>query len=472
MRTTSLSRHRFLRRVLGFTLPTLAAAPFASAQVQWTSLASANAPARFCGSAFDTARQRLVAFGGSIGTVQQNTTREWDGSAWLTPNPAQRPSARIRPAMTYDAARGVTVLFGGQVGSAFNSETWTWNGTTWTQLTPPTAPSGRSGAAMAYDSARQVVVLFGGFLAGGVDSGETWEWNGATWTQRAPLASPPVRGGHRLAHDALRQRTVLHGGFASSTFASLADGWLYDGTTWTSMPAGPGSVTDHAFAYDSHRQRVVLFGGVRIAGAIPTDLAETWEWNGTAWTQRAPATSPSPRSSAAAAFDPISGRFLVAGGNASTLPLPTDTWAMTPVSPATRAPFGTGCPSTAGAVTLRLDSLPYVGTDFVQTITNAPNNATIGLLLFGVSDTISGALPLPFPLASIGAPGCTLLVSLDVLWTVPLTQGTGSATWSLPNQPSASGVVFFTQAALLDPGSALAFPVAMSEGRRLTIGLP
>jgi hypothetical protein len=59
-----------------------------------------------------------------------------------------------------------------------------------------------------------------------------------------------------------------------------------------------------------------------------------------------------------------------------------------------------------------------------------------------------------------------------VLWTVPLNQGTGSATWSLPNQPSAVGVVFFTQAALLDPGSALAFPVAMSEGRRLTIGLP
>ena len=55
----------------------------------------------------------------------------------------------------------------------------------------------------------------------------------------------------------------------------------------------------HAMAYDAVRQRVVLFGGSN----TNTILNDTWEYDGTTWTQRTPATSPSARGAHAMAYD-------------------------------------------------------------------------------------------------------------------------------------------------------------------------
>jgi hypothetical protein len=51
-------------------------------------------------------------------------------------------------------------------------------------------------------------------------------------------------------------------------------------------------------AYDSARGVIVLFGGLNSSGYN----GETWEWNGTAWTQRI-VRGPSPREGHAMAYD-------------------------------------------------------------------------------------------------------------------------------------------------------------------------
>jgi hypothetical protein len=125
--------------------------------------------------------------------------------------------------MAFDSARSKIVLFGGYDGSGNVSDTWEWNGTIWTQLSPATNPPGRSGHAMAYDTARGVTVLFGGDHGGEFD--DTWEWNGTNWTQRSPATSPTARVGHAIAYDSARGVTVLFGGIAGSTYFS--DTWEY-----------------------------------------------------------------------------------------------------------------------------------------------------------------------------------------------------------------------------------------------------
>jgi hypothetical protein len=46
-------------------------------------------------------------------------------------------------------------------------------------------------------------------------------------------------------------------------------------------------------AYDLGRQRVVLFGGWNGT----SNVSDTWEWDGSNWTRRSPAASPSARGS-------------------------------------------------------------------------------------------------------------------------------------------------------------------------------
>ena len=72
---------------------------------------------------------------------------------------------------------------------------------------------------------------------------------------------------------------------------------------------GPSARSLHAMAYGSDRGRTVLFGG-QITGAF---LNDTWEWDGTEWTQVAD-TDPSPRDACGAIYDPSRRRMILLGG--------------------------------------------------------------------------------------------------------------------------------------------------------------
>lgn len=80
--------------------------------------------------------------------------------------------------------------------------------------------------------------------------------------------------------------------------------------------AGPASTTGQppartgaAIAYDAANHSVVLFGGQ----GRSTTFADTWIWNGSAWTQAHPATSPPALDSPQMTYDPVSGDVLLVG---------------------------------------------------------------------------------------------------------------------------------------------------------------
>ncbi len=188
-------------------------------------------------------------------------------------------------------------------------------------------------------------------LSGAVWTGATAaSTSSATWTE-ASVANPPAgRVSASMATDPTG-KAVLFGG-SSALGPDLADTWTWDGSAWTqqhpatSPPARSGAV----MAYDPATNTTVLFGGSQASGP---DLADTWTWDGSAWTQQHPATSPPARDGAVMAYDPVTRNLVLFGGETfypgqigpTTLLADTWTWdgsTWTQQHPATSPPARTG----------------------------------------------------------------------------------------------------------------------------------
>lgn len=268
---------------------------------------------------YDSARERVVLFGGKTANASLNDTWEWDGDDWSRVHNGG-PSARSDCAMAYDAARGNSVLFGGEEGESetLSGETWTWDGRNW-HMAATDGPTPLSGCAMAYDSVRERVVLFGGWNNETGLSSETWEWNGSSWA-RLSTEGPPSRYGCAMAYDAARNQTLLYGGWSGS--ADLGDTWAWDGTSWEQVAEfGPIPRSFSAMAYDASREGIVLFGGW---GAERYE--DTWRWDGTEWNLET-FTAPTARNSHAMAYDTAHEQLVLFGGGDST-DIFGDTWVL------------------------------------------------------------------------------------------------------------------------------------------------
>jgi len=298
--------------------------------------------------AYDSARGKVVLFGGdsysNYSYVSHQDIWEWDGvtGTWTDVTPSGvKPSARSGHSMVYDSARDKVVLFGGEdYGNSFN-DIWEWDGanSTWTDVTPEgDKPSARSGHAMVYDSGRGKVVLFGGEDDDN-SLNDIWEWDGAnsTWTDVTPEGDKPsARNDHAMAYDSIRGKVVLFGGSDSSL---VQDTWEWDGVTgtWTDVtPSGdkPCARSGHAMVYDSGRGKVVLFGGKDVYNY----LNDIWEWDGAlgTWTDVTPTGgNPGARSQHAMIYNIARGKAVLFGGYSS--PELHDTWELDPATDKTGA---------------------------------------------------------------------------------------------------------------------------------------
>jgi len=234
------------------------------------------------------------------------------GPSWELAQPQLNPSGRFDHAMTYDSARGRVVLFGGFDGSA-RDDTWEWDGSGWVKAAPAVAPKPRFRHAMTYDTARGRTLLADRLNA-------VWEWNGNTWLSISAVTPAPFTESRKsiaMAYDAIRNRTVALAGSASSPRRGRT--WEWNGLAWQEkLPStSPLPRFNHAMVYDEARGRVVLFGGVD--SGTGNLLGDTWEWDGTAWIAKAPAMSPSARAGHAMAYDSARGRVVLFGGKESGL---------------------------------------------------------------------------------------------------------------------------------------------------------
>lgn len=446
---------------------TLVRSPFASAPqpLEWRRVHQSGPPSRSgAGIAFDSMRNQTVIFGGSWSSQQswppagsstfgtRNDCWTWDSVQWT--QVASGPPAVSSPGMCFDSARGRVVLFGGSFAATGSPavtfrQTWEWDGTSWT-LRSTSGPPASSYPAMAFDSARGVTVLFGG-LGTSAPHAETWEWNGTTWLQRTSTTSPPPTWGAAAAFDSIRARTVIHGGLSAT--ALLDTTWEWDGTTWQSVSApGSSAMMAHSMVFDTQRGNLVL---------TSYDALRTWDRIGNAWVQRTELQA-EPRIGFSAVYDTVRLRIVMFGGRRMLAPLfvdqittpPVDTWECAPgFQPlagvtGTAIEFGAPCTAETTRFVPFAGYRPAAGGELVAVVEHqAPSTPTwVGL---GLSDTISAIGPLPASLAAINLPGCTLLSSMDIgssLPTVAFASGGASFRIAVPADPAFVGLVVYGQA--------------------------
>lgn len=437
----------------------LAASATASAQVAWTAVAPASSPpARYVHAIATEPLGRVLLFGGGNGTGNSTgnglqDTWLYDGTTWARANPAASPPQRLGHGLVHDLARGRTILFGGSSNATgpnlLYGDTWEWDGATWLQANPGQAPPARSQFGMVWDQRRGRTVLFGGHS--GPWRNDTWEWDGTNWRPVVTAVSPSPRCCTPMAYDVARGQVVLFGGHDGSM---LADTWEYDGINWRQRQPtlSPPPRCCAQLAYDQARGRTVLFGGA--IGTINGEYNDTWEWDGTDWRQRSTATTPSVRRGLALTYDVFREQIVLFGGgqDGSGNLLFGDTWLHAPITPATVAPFGTGCAGTVGTPTLTAPARPWVGDAWSLTLAPVPTGAAAAIG-FGLSRTAWGPDPLPLSLAAVGMPGCELRIAPDAIAAATTAGAVATLIAPIPVNPALVGLVVYLQGQATDPAA-------------------
>jgi hypothetical protein len=236
---------------------------------------------------------------------------------WQQITTSGQPGVLRSPAMA-TATNGTSLMFGGDNGSfpsPFSSETWSFAGN-W-QLLPAAGPSGRGEARMVYDSQRAAYVMYGGWsspfsIGSGID--ETWEFSSGNWSQAAPANTPGGLWKHAMCFDSARNVTVLFGGATSGLLGSINQTWEYDGTTWTQItPAGtPGPRENATMCFDAVLGQSLMFGGSDPFSGANNEL---WAYNGSTWLQIPVSGAwPSARAGMEMVYDPARAVCIMSGG--------------------------------------------------------------------------------------------------------------------------------------------------------------
>jgi hypothetical protein len=132
--------------------------------------------------------------------------------------------------------------------------------------------------------------------------------------------------------------------------------------------------------------------------------------------------------------------------------------------------YGNGCQGSSGTPYLFGPETPYVGHAIPVIVANLPPNA-LAVVVLGLSDTSWSGLPLPASLAPLGAAGCSVLASPDVLLPATNFNGTAYMTIVLPPQVVPSSTpAFFVQSFAIDP-AANTLGLVLSNAGSVAIGI-
>lgn len=432
---------------------------------------------------------------------------EASAQGWSDRTSGTGPSPRQRHGLCYDPVRGYVLLSGGltQTWQASN-ETWSWDGSVWTPR--GSAPASFRCLAVYAASNR----LFGLAPTGSSPFGfQSYEWDGSQWTSQGSIAMPMWPGDASTqilaAYDATRQELLV----LPATYGPVLAVAVFDGTTWSSRPCTTplpdANIDNRAMAWDPTVAKVVCAQGehsiVLIGSAwLGIDVIRFYEWNGFGWnlrmlptapglvgamatdlqgnrvvmldgdqpnlqipgsnqpyhtwtyangacTRLSTTVAPAPRIKSAMAFDPVRGVSVLVGGYYQSQTM-GDTWEFDLGPQAAFTPFGAGCAGSRGVPQLvaQGSSVPRIGTTFSAHVSNLPWTGP-AFALVGLSNTSYSGVPLPIDLTMLGAPGCSLLTSIEDLQ--PLANVLGTAIWSFP-VPPVPGASFYTQVLPFDPG--------------------
>jgi hypothetical protein len=232
---------------------------------------------------------------------------------WVVVDPTPQGIAGVHFDPVHQRAVGFTSL---------PAAAWSFDGSGWRQHVPSGIEEALVGLS-AFDVARNQGILVAGspWSQNGI---RTYASSGAGWRPVLNDGPPPSA---IAAYDATTSQIITFGGRDQSTGDSVDSMFAWSGSNWVAMNpvTRPGPRHDAGMAFDPIRGRMVLFGGHLVSQASFTALNDTWEWNGTQWSQRSPISSPGARASRLA-FDPATQQVVALGGFDITYNSFSDCW--------------------------------------------------------------------------------------------------------------------------------------------------
>lgn len=383
---------------------------------------------------FDTVGQRFLAVDGLPPQI-----KELNGTSWQTIATVPFQVLFLGGRACFDSLRGRVVLVGVPVNGYVGPCILEWDGTTWQLFNPSFNVSSWNGAAV-WDPVRQRTIIADTHLR---------EWDGATLTTHGPLPVSP----YGLCFNALSGRPMLP---SNPSYEFLPN------NTWAVMgPMTPGVSMNFAF-HDP------------VSNTLQTIPVQGWSyrpevWDGTGW-HPVNVGSAGPygwQNIHAVGLDPATneirgitqqGTFRVVRGTQGSVTV-----------------TGASCPGSLGTPTLSVvpstywTPVPVIGKSIGFNASNVPQYPLgIRYFLFGFSNTVWEATPLPLDLTVVGMPGCFLNQSCDLV-TAPLS---GGLTIDVPAVPWLVGATFYVQAMGLELFGASGGPgVCMSRSLAARIGV-
>lgn len=328
----------------------------------------------------------------------------------------------------------------GDLVAAGLSGVWRWNGVGWSAM------PGLNQIVWSLAVLRDGTLAAAGYFSGGVAV-----WNGTAWT---------VLGGGLPGADEL---TVTADGDLVAAGAIPGGPARWDGTAWTTLGANSnGVITAMAATPDGG---VVVSGTFTSVGGAPA--AGLARWDGASWQPLGAGLSGAVPSAWAFDVAPdgeifVGGSFFSAGGR------PAAHFARwTPSCAAGAVPYGVGCTGSGGLGTLRPRTAAWVGGQFATRAEGMP--------AVGVAVSVTGLAALATPLGSVlqpSLPGCTLLVTPDLLGLHVPQGGACEPELTLPNTPAIAGFSFRQQVVAIELGPTGNFvAVTATNAILLTIGV-
>lgn len=316
---------------------------------------------------YDVAHNRLLFFGGVTAEgVSLNDT--WvllnaDGTTgtpqWMQLATANTPAPHKGQAGAYDAATNRLIVYGGCLGVCTPLDNSVYvlthaNGLggapTWQQLHPfGGPPPSRTSFTAVYDPTSNRLMIFGGENTLGARYNDTWvltHANGlggvSAWIHLIPSDDlPPARKFHAAVYLPTTNQMLIYGGDSRSS-PWLNDLWVLSNANglggspvWSQLtPASavPAARVTPALVYDQAHNQLFLYGGSHPGGSLDDSWTLT-NANGLGgipeWHQLEPSgTTPAPRASPLAAYNPANQRLIVYGGATSSEGLLNDLWVL------------------------------------------------------------------------------------------------------------------------------------------------
>ena len=242
----------------------------------WTTISNMNITRKSAGAA--GTQTHAIYFAGNAGTGYVTTSEEWDGTSWASGSSMATNRGYLAGAGTATAAFGAT----GYVPSTpapnrihteeYNSSiNQTYPGSF---SSAPSFSTQRAGAAGTSSGTQSAYAIFGGEPL----TASTEEYDGSAWTSGGNLPTATYSmGGSGTLTAGLANDGYIGAGYPVGQSPRTYE---YNGTSWTDVGSGRGTIATYGFASVSTGTQTAALGtGGYTAGASPSD-----EYNGSTWT--------------------------------------------------------------------------------------------------------------------------------------------------------------------------------------------